>query len=74
MGIFDWVKVEPPIKCPKCGRELSGWQTQDGIPYMVTVDFRQVRTFYTSCDACGMDVECTRKPATSIDDFIIEVE
>jgi hypothetical protein len=26
MGMFDHYIPDPPVKCPKCGKEISGWQ------------------------------------------------
>ena len=26
MGLFDWFIPDPPIPCPVCGGELTGWQ------------------------------------------------
>lgn len=30
MGMFDEYIPEPPLHCPACGEELSGWQGKDG--------------------------------------------
>jgi hypothetical protein len=32
MGMFDWYRPKPPLKCPVCGIELMEWQ---GVPYPV---------------------------------------
>ena len=32
MGLFDYYEPDPPIECPKCGGQLSGWQGKDVFP------------------------------------------
>jgi hypothetical protein len=35
MGLYDYYKPDPPIECPKCGGQLSGWQGKDGHPALL---------------------------------------
>ena len=72
MGTFDYVKFE--CKCPCCGSLLNDFQTKDGFNMMERIDFYPLRRFYTFCDKCGLWVEFRRKPATSINDFLIIVK
>ena len=30
MGMFDYYYPDPPLTCPVCGKELTGWQGKDG--------------------------------------------
>lgn len=29
MGMYDYFEPDPPIECPKCGGQLSGWEGKD---------------------------------------------
>lgn len=57
MGLFDYVNYEMP--CPKCGTEITEFQTKDGDSYMKTVEYWQVGNFYGSCPKCEAWVEFT---------------
>jgi hypothetical protein len=80
MGMFNYVVGVPEVLCPTCGAALGGWQTKDGDPCLVDVDWRELENFYTSCDnkvkdrRCGTWLEFTRQAppvpqAVSLDDF-----
>ena len=51
MGMFDFVEYK--ADCSKCGVALPEFQSKDGECLMETLQPKDVRTFYTSCDKCG---------------------
>ena len=51
MGMFDNVRYSAP--CPKCGVELTDWQSKDGNCALDYIEPYQVSNFYTSCYGCG---------------------
>jgi len=71
MGMFDNVRFE--MDCPKCGAKLSDFQTTEGQCIMGTLDFWEVRNFYTLCK-CGTWIEFTRRSAVDINDYDMVVE
>lgn len=50
MGMFN--EVNFTMKCPKCGEEVTGFQTKDGTLLLDTVEPDSVNNFYSSCDNC----------------------
>src|ERR1700747_881636 len=36
MGIFNWVRFDPPIPCGTCGEPITEFQSKDGDPLMDT--------------------------------------
>jgi len=55
MGIFDHVNYK--MDCPKCGKEVSGFQTKDLGSWFETVEYWQCDNFYSSCDYCNTWIE-----------------
>ena len=70
MGMYDRVRYE--MDCPGCGAKLSDFQSQDRASVMDTLDFWEVRNFYTLCK-CGTWVEFTRRGAVDINDYDMNV-
>lgn len=58
MGMFDWINFKCP--CPKCGQEVSGFQSKDRSCDLNTIEPDDVDNFYSSCDACKTWVEFYR--------------
>ena len=57
--MFDYVNVVIP--CPKCGEEISGFQSKDERCSLEVIDPTQVANFYSSCPKCGTWVEYIRE-------------
>jgi hypothetical protein len=57
MGMFNEVNFR--MKCPKCGEEVTGFQTKDGTLSLDTVEPDSVNNFYSSCDNCHEHGEST---------------
>ena len=73
MGMFDHVRYR--MQCPKCGREVSNFQSKDGDCTLDILDTWQVSYFYSSCK-CGAWIEFVRKvdPKESVEEnFDMEV-
>ena len=58
MGMVN--EVNFTMKCPKCGEEVTGFQTKDGTLLLDTVEPDSVNNFYSSCDNCYKVGERTR--------------
>jgi hypothetical protein len=58
MGCFDYVNYT--CKCPKCGADVSGFQSKDGGCVFETKEMSDVLNFYTSCDQCSEWIEFNR--------------
>lgn len=59
MGMFDWIKFK--TKCPKCGNDITGFQSKDGDCMLDCLELWQVDNFYSSCDNCETRVNYTLK-------------
>ena len=57
MGMYDYVNFK--TNCPKCGTELSAFQTKDANCNLDWVDPVAINNFYTSCK-CGNWIEFNR--------------
>ena len=53
MGMFDYITEVPEIRCVKCGKPVTGWQSKDYFCTMARIPFWYVEHFYTSCRGCG---------------------
>lgn len=62
MGMFDWVNIKLP--CPKCGKEIEGFQSKDGECLLDCLEFWQVDSFHSYCNNCKAAVEYTLKKDT----------
>jgi len=62
MGMFDWINFKIP--CPKCGREISGFQSKDGDCLLRCLEFWQVDNFYSYCEHCEAMIEYTLNEKT----------
>jgi len=67
MGMFN--EVNFTMKCPKCGEEITGFQTKEGTLRLDTVEPDSVNNFYSSCDNCYKIgertwIEFSRTPTT----------
>ena len=67
MGMFDYV-IGTSVKCPKCSREHTEFQSKDLDCFLDRVDYRKVSKFYTNCD-CGFWIEYHRRDAKDLSDF-----
>ena len=59
MGMFDNVRYEEP--CWRCGKVLTDWQSKDGPCELLTLEPKDVYSFYTYCE-CGAWNEFIRDP------------
>ncbi len=59
MGMFDYVNFE--MDCPKCGRNVSGFQTKDLACQLDTVEPDGLINFYSSCPGCKTWIEFVRQ-------------
>lgn len=66
MGMFNSIILKDPVKCPKCGRDLSDWQSKDvwyskypiaNILMTITPNSRISCEAHTLCDNCEEWVE-----------------
>ena len=65
MGMFDYVNFE--MDCPKCGRNVSGFQTKDLGCLLDTVEPDGLMNFYSSCPSCKAWIEFAREiPASKM--------
>lgn len=62
MGMFDWIKFK--TQCPKCGNEVTGFQSKRAGCNLDCLEFWQVDNFYSSCDKCGTWIEFNLKEET----------
>lgn len=55
--MFDYVDYK--TLCPKCGTDVGDFQSKDGPCTMNTLEPKDVRHFYSSCNSCHtwIDVE-----------------
>ncbi len=62
MGMFNSIILKDPIKCPKCGAELSDWQSKDvryskypvaNMLMTIILNSRINCEAHTFCDNCG---------------------
>jgi len=58
MGCFDYVNYT--CKCPKCGVDVSGFQTKDCESIFETKEISDILNFYTSCNQCNEWIEFNR--------------
>jgi hypothetical protein len=66
MGMFDWVEYDDI--CPECGAKLEGFQSKTGPCELLSLQPKDVRNFYTSCDTCDAWVEYRVK----VTDYVVE--
>ena len=59
MGMFDYINHK--MKCPKCGANVSDFQSKDGSCTMNTLEYWEVDNFYTLCDNCDTWIEFNLK-------------
>ncbi len=62
MGMFDWINIKLP--CPKCGKEIEGFQSKDGECLLDCLEFWQVDNFHSYCNNCKAMVDYTLKRDT----------
>ena len=55
MGMFDY--VDYTCKCPKCGAEVTGFQTKSGECTLSTISPEKAGYFYSSCEECDAWIE-----------------
>ena len=55
MGMFDYVRFE--CACPKCGANVTDFQTKDGDRVFEILEPQQVNQFYSSCQHCRTWIE-----------------
>lgn len=72
MAQFDWVGSYV-VPCPQCKTEVSLWKTSDFDNLMETIDYRSVYRMRAQCDVCQAILHVWRKPANSVDDFVIDI-
>ncbi len=74
MGMFDWINFK--ASCPKCGKEVSGFQSKDGNRMLGYLEFWQVDNFYSYCEDCDAMVDYVLKEdkRKQIDDIMKQVE
>ena len=59
MGMYDNINFK--IECPRCKKEIQGFQSKDGHCVMETLEFYEVNNFYASCSNCRTWIEFTLK-------------
>lgn len=62
MGMFDWIDIKLP--CPKCGREIGGFQSKDGERMLECLEFWKVDNFYSYCNHCKAMLDYALKEDT----------
>lgn len=48
MGMYDYINYE--CDCPNCGKKIKDFQSKDGPCAIITLDWWEVRNFYSRCD------------------------
>ena len=59
MGLFNYVKFVPPIKCPKCKKliESKNWQSKEPDMSMSLVGYWETNEFHEICENCKSFIE-----------------
>lgn len=66
MGMFDEINYFD--SCPKCGYELSGFQSKDGPCTLESLEPSDVRNFYCVCNKCHVFINYDVK----VTDYYVE--
>ena len=61
MHDIDYVSIDLDVPCPVCGEKLGNFETKDGPGVQVTLDFREVDSFYCHCGKCKSMIEFNLK-------------
>jgi hypothetical protein len=61
MHEIDYVSLNTEVECPVCGAKLGNFETKDGPGIQVTLDFREIDTFYSHCIKCKSIIEFNLK-------------
>jgi len=61
MHEIDYISVDADVECPVCGEKLGNFETKGGPGAQVTLDFRDVNSFYSRCSKCNSIIEFTLK-------------
>jgi uncharacterized protein (UPF0212 family) len=61
MHEIDFVSLDADVECPVCGEKLGNFETKSGPGAQVTLDFREVDSFYSRCTKCNSIIEFSLK-------------
>ncbi|NLT28628.1 MAG: hypothetical protein GXX97_06135 [Dehalococcoidales bacterium] len=61
MHEIDYVSLDADAECPVCGEKLANFETKSGPGAQVTLDFREVDSFYSRCTKCKSIIEFSLK-------------
>lgn len=71
MGMFNYINFK--TKCPNCGTDVDGFQSKDGLCQLDTLEYWQVKKFYSSCPKCNTWIEYVlpkeAQPKTPISEY-----
>ena len=74
---MSYDEVDFKMDCPKCSKEITGFQTKDLSCDFEKIDYWECNNFYSSCHFCDTWVEFNRKeklPKVPINHYSITVE
>jgi len=75
MHEIDYISLDADVECPVCGEKLGNFETKSGPGAQVTLDFREVDSFYCSCVKCNTIIEFSLKnPAEANDREKLTIE
>jgi uncharacterized protein (UPF0212 family) len=61
MHEIDYVSLDVDVECSVCGEKLGNFETKNGPGAQVTLDFREVDSFYSRCSKCNSIIEFSLK-------------
>jgi uncharacterized protein (UPF0212 family) len=61
MHEIDFISLDADVECPVCGEKLGNFETKSGPGAQVTLDFREVDSFYSRCTKCNSIIEFSLK-------------
>ena len=68
MHEIDYVSLGVDVECPVCGEKLGNFETKSGPGAQVTLDFREVDSFYSRCGKCNSIIEFSLKNSVEAGD------
>ena len=75
MHEIDFISLDVDVECPVCGEKLRNFETKSGPGAQVTLDFREVDSFYSRCGKCNTIIEFSLKnPAEAADREKLNIE
>ena len=61
MPEVDFISLNVEVPCPVCGEKLHNFETKEGPGVGVSLDFKEVDSFYSHCTKCNSIIEFSLK-------------